>query len=739
MSASTSPAAEDAWSILDVADGAALDLVEISRAQPSRFFASGAGGGIYRSDNWGGDWTWAGEGLPHDREVTALAASRFHADVAFAATTAGSVHRSTDAGATWTDSGAGLAGDVVRAVAFHPWESSIVYAGTAGGVGRGFFRSTDGGDTWAPRGNGLLSAEILAIESHPGDGSLLLVGTPDGIARSTDGSATWSWVLPGPSAHRLDWNWANPNRVHAHAGGLRVSTDAGATWAAVAAPLFDDFAAHPIDPLVLMVARGRPCYSGGTAGCGYPFPGSLVHRTSNAGATWETVLSTCDCHTPGSIVFDPNATDRVYLPGSSGMLRSDTAGDEWEFTNGGLHMVPVHAVDADPAGKIYVRSDELHASSDEGASWAALDVPIGWDTPVPTRLEVSSQRVGWLLESGIIPSKLSQYYVARSSDGGATWGPEFLDEGLSNSDPIRLAVSNHGSGDVVYAWVEFWDELYRSDDGGSTYVFVGDAPLAIDAVVDSGDSEHLFAIVEGTQPVIESTDGGLTWTAASDGLPTTGEPIRILLDPDAPGHLLVAFRSGAPYESVDGGDAWTVIDAPSGNFTVSDAAWDVSGSPRQVFLATDEGVWLSANGFVNEGLESFEITSIAYDEANQALLVGTQARGAFVRDVPSVASTSAPDPVVAEASHLGIAPNPWRRSTQVRFTMDRAASRARLDVYDAAGRRIRTLIDAPLSPGPQTVTWDGRRDDGVRVAAGVYFLRLETPARSWTKRAVVVR
>ncbi len=49
---------------------------------------------------------------------------------------------------------------------------------------------------------------------------------------------------------------------------------------------------------------------------------------------------------------------------------------------------------------------------------------------------------------------------------------------------------------------------------------------------------------------------------------------------------------------------------------------------------------------------------------------------------------------------------------------------ARLAIYDAAGRLVRDLMDAPLSRGRHQVAWDGRDGTGHPAAAGVYLISL---------------
>ncbi|MCK4680651.1 hypothetical protein KAT82_05965, partial [bacterium] len=43
-----------------------------------------------------------------------------------------------------------------------------------------------------------------------------------------------------------------------------------------------------------------------------------------------------------------------------------------------------------------------------------------------------------------------------------------------------------------------------------------------------------------------------------------------------------------------------------------------------------------------------------------------------------------------------------------------------------AGRVVRTLIDREVRPGEYGIAWDGTTDAGLRAAAGVYFVKMET-------------
>lgn len=84
------------------------------------------------------------------------------------------------------------------------------------------------------------------------------------------------------------------------------------------------------------------------------------------------------------------------------------------------------------------------------------------------------------------------------------------------------------------------------------------------------------------------------------------------------------------------------------------------------------------------------------------------------------------------------APNPFNPRTVIRFVLARAGH-ARMVVYDAAGRRVATLLDGPMVAGEHRVDWAGRDDAGHRVASGIYFYRLEADGMSLSRRMALLQ
>ncbi|GAF87830.1 unnamed protein product [marine sediment metagenome] len=69
-------------------------------------------------------------------------------------------------------------------------------------------------------------------------------------------------------------------------------------------------------------------------------------------------------------------------------------------------------------------------------------------------------------------------------------------------------------------------------------------------------------------------------------------------------------------------------------------------------------------------------------------------------------------------------PNPFNAVSHIRYSVS-SPSRVMLVIYDLLGREVAILVNKPHRPGRYTATWRGRDKDGVPVASGIYFYRIE--------------
>ena len=87
---------------------------------------------------------------------------------------------------------------------------------------------------------------------------------------------------------------------------------------------------------------------------------------------------------------------------------------------------------------------------------------------------------------------------------------------------------------------------------------------------------------------------------------------------------------------------------------------------------------------------------------------------------------------------LMLAPNPFSGGTSVNFSLSHA-DEVEVGVFDLSGRAVRALQRGRLVAGMHRFDWNGRDEQGRRVAAGVYFVRLEVTGRHVESKLVKLR
>ena len=107
------------------------------------------------------------------------------------------------------------------------------------------------------------------------------------------------------------------------------------------------------------------------------------------------------------------------------------------------------------------------------------------------------------------------------------------------------------------------------------------------------------------------------------------------------------------------------------------------------------------------------------------------AEGSFTVRVAGVG-----DPGLGTVVTMQAGPNPFREGTVVRVAG--SAEALRVMVFDAAGRRVRTLYEGSIGGGHLALRWDGRDGLGRRLPTGIYLVRLERASVGALGRPVVL-
>ena len=106
----------------------------------------------------------------------------------------------------------------------------------------------------------------------------------------------------------------------------------------------------------------------------------------------------------------------------------------------------------------------------------------------------------------------------------------------------------------------------------------------------------------------------------------------------------------------------------------------------------------------------------------------------FQLGAPVVITTAGSIPVVMRSQ-----PNPFRSSTVINYSIGDVPTHVQIEVFDPSGRRVRTLVNEMQGPGSHVAIWDGRRDNGARAAAGVYFMKAQVAGNQASERIILLK
>jgi len=107
---------------------------------------------------------------------------------------------------------------------------------------------------------------------------------------------------------------------------------------------------------------------------------------------------------------------------------------------------------------------------------------------------------------------------------------------------------------------------------------------------------------------------------------------------------------------------------------------------------------------------------------------------ADINDVLEDEDVTTPAEVMSLAAH----PNPFNPTVQITYTVPKPG-RVLIQVWDVAGRLVRTLEDAQRAKGTYQAMWNGNNDAGAMVASGVYFCRMSVGSAAMTHKLMLLR
>ncbi len=99
--------------------------------------------------------------------------------------------------------------------------------------------------------------------------------------------------------------------------------------------------------------------------------------------------------------------------------------------------------------------------------------------------------------------------------------------------------------------------------------------------------------------------------------------------------------------------------------------------------------------------------------------------------------TDSEDLIPQRTELLGNFPNPFNPVTSIRFTLSETA-KIKIDVFNAKGRHVKTLINDHLIPASYSFDWNGQDDYGNQVGSGVYLYRMQLNGSNFATRKMIL-
>ncbi len=643
---------------------------------------------------------WRSIGPFRAGRVSGVAGVPGHPGVYYIGTPGGGVWKTSDGGMKWEPISDAVPVASIGAIAVAPADPNVVYFGTGdvsevGGsvnAGNGVYKSTDAGRTWAHVGlDHTWHTGALWIDPRNPDvvvvaalGHTWAKDAERGVFKTADGGKSWKKTLyidEETGVVDVAFDSTNPRvgfaTVWGHYvapgntlgvlngtghGAIYKTTDEGDTWTRV------DGHGLPTDRVgrigVAVGQGGQRVFAIVSAQ-----PGNGLYRSDDGGATWTRI--TKDPRIQGNgymgkVYLDPHDADIVFMMQTS-MYKSIDGGKTFESFKGAPGGDDNHVLWIDPTNSSWMimGSDQGGVVTiDGGKTWSSwYNQPTGQIYHLSTDNRFPYWVYGTQQDSGSVGTlSRGDYGAITMLDWDAVGGYEF---GYIVPDPLNPTFVYAGGPGRGVVRVDRTSRQIR--DVSANVSRDGDYRTAVNPPLMFSPHDPR-ALYEGTQFVIVTKDGGMTWRKVSPDLTIrSDEPAAVPADatgapkpPPAPNRTAVntlalsrvsadvlwaGTTNGLVQVTTDGGHAWRDVSPPgltkyslvsmieASPFDAATAYVAVDGHETDdftphVFRTHDSGrTWQETDAGIADG--SF-VRVVREDPVRKGLLYAGTENGAYV-------------------------------------------------------------------------------------------------------------
>lgn len=598
------------WRSIGPARGGRSIAVAGSASRPNEYYFGATGGGVWKTTDYGMNWTPVGDDVFRTSSVGAIAIAPSNPDIVYVGMgescfrgniiQGDGLYKTTDGGKTWQH--IGLADtQVISKIRVHPTNPDLVYAAVLGHSfnphpERGVYRSRDGGKTWEkvlfrdelsgavdlsmdPNNPDVLFAATWQVYRTPW--SMESGGPGSALYKSTDGGTTWTDISKNPGLPTGLWgkvgvsvSGADSNRVYAiienENGGVFVSDDAGATWRKTnddrnlrqRAFYYTHIYADPVEKDTVYVLNVQ------------------FFKSTDGGRTFPTRIRVPhgDNH---DLWIAPNDNKRMINANDGGGTVTINGGETWsdlDFPTGQFYNVittrhvPYHVCGAQQDNSTACISSEASPGAGEGSLppifYAVGGGESGYIAPDPQDLSVfyAGSYGGYLTRLDRNTGQLRVVTIYPNNPMG--WSSIDIKERFQWTFPI---VFSRTDPNVLYASSQ---HLWRTTNGGQSWERISpnltrSDPKTMQAsggpITKDQTGVETYAVIFTIAPSYQ--DGNTIWVGSDDGLvhitrdggktwqnvtpPDIGDFTRISLIEASPHRNGVAYLAANRYQQGD--------------------------------------------------------------------------------------------------------------------------------------------------------------------------------------------